>query len=294
MLLLEITAKKQQFRYGKLNMTNPTFTAIVLSKNEESMISACIDCLQWCNQIIVVDDGSTDETPLIAESKGAQVINFKHKSFARRREEGLKRAKTDWIIYVDSDERVTPTLAKEIMVNAETGEAAALRLRRSNIYFGQALKNGGWGDDYVTRVFKKDALSGWKGDIHESPVFSGLETTLKTSLVHLTHRDTISGLYKTASWTPMEAEALFNANISPVTFWTLMRKGGMEFIRRIVFKKGYKDGSVGLIEASIQAINRVLVYIQVWELQQKPPITEKYQIIEDEIKQLWHQKRTKK
>lgn len=272
-------------------MSVPTITAIILSKNEEDMIGACIDCLQWCNQIIVVDDGSTDETTLIAESKGAQVINFKHKSFARRRDEGLKRAKTEWIIYIDCDERVAPTLAKEIMVNAETGDADAMRLRRSNVYFGQTLKNGGWGDDYVTRAFKKSTLSGWQGDVHESPTFSGGEVTLKTALIHITHRDVISGLYKTATWTPMEAEALFSANVPPVKFRTLVRKGLMEFVRRIFYKKGYKDGMVGMVEATIQAINRVLVYIQVWELQQKPPIPEKYQVIENEIRQLWKQKR---
>lgn len=257
------------------------------------MIGACIDCLQWCNQIIVVDDGSTDETASIAEARGAKVISFKHNSFARRREEGLKRVKTDWLVYVDSDERVTPTLAKEIIVNAETSQASAMRLRRSNIYFGQALKNGGWGDDFVTRVFRRDALENWQGDVHESPVFSGEELTLKTSLVHLTHRDVISGLLKTASWTPMEAKALFESKIEKVSFWTLLRKGGMEFLRRAVFKKGYRDGMVGLVEATIQGINRVLVYIQVWELQQKPPITEKYQLIEDEIKDLWQQKQDK-
>lgn len=273
-------------------MKKPTISAIILAKNEADMIGACIETLQWCNEIIVIDDGSTDETVSIAENKGAQVITFKHSSFARRREEGLKRAKTDWVFYVDADERVIPTLAKEIIVFAETGTATALMLRRSNIYFGQALSYGGWGDDLVTRVFKRQALTGWFGDIHESPKFTGDTQELKTPLVHLTHRDTVSGLYKTAAWTPMEADALYEAGTDPVTFFTLIRKGGMEFLRRAVIKKGYKDGMVGLVEATIQAINRILVYIQVWERQQKPPIAQKYQKIESEIQQLWQQKRS--
>lgn len=272
-------------------MSKPTITAIVLTKNEEQMIQNCLESLEWCNQIIVIDDGSTDETAKIAENLGAKVISFKHKSFVRKREEGLKRVKTDWLVYIDADERVIPTLAKEIMVQAETGVASALRLRRTNIFYGQALTYGGWGDDYVTRVFKTTALRGWKGDIHESPVFEGKVIDLKTPLVHLTHRDTVSGLIKTAEWTPMEADELYKAGSAPVTFRTLLRKGGMEFIRRAIIKGGYKEGMVGLVESTIQAINRVLVYIQLWERQQQPPIEQKYQNIEEEISQLWQQAR---
>jgi glycosyltransferase involved in cell wall biosynthesis len=254
------------------------------------MIGECIDCLSWCDQIIVIDDGSVDDTVAIADSRGAKIINFKHSSFAKRRDEALKHTDTDWVFYIDCDERVTPTLAKEIMVVTETEQGSALRINRTNIYYGEKLSFGGWGDDYVTRIFKKSALQGWHGDVHESPKFSGKEVTLKTTLIHLTHRDTISGLYKTAAWTPLEANALFDAGINKVTFWTVLRKSLMEFLRRAILKKGYKEGMVGFVESTIQAINKALIYIQVWEKQQKPPISQKYQNIENEIRELWQQK----
>ncbi len=271
-------------------MKRPTFTALIIAKNEEKMIGNCMSTLRWCNEILVLDDGSIDDTAKIAEQAGAKVIAFKHESFARKREELLKRAKTDWVIYIDADERVIPTLAKEIMVLAETGAASALKLRRNNMYYGRVLRYGGWGHDYVTRAFKREALSGWYGDIHESPEFQGDEAEAKTPLIHLTHRDTASGLLKTASWTAMEAEALFESGVNKVTFFTLMRKGFMEFFRRAILKRGYREGMVGLIESTIQAINRILVYIQVWERQQKPPIEEKYQKMEQEIHNLWKEK----
>lgn len=267
-------------------------TAVILAKNEEQMIGACIETLGWCSSILVLDDGSTDKTAQIAEAKGAQVLGFSHTSFARKREEALKRVKTPWVFYIDADERVMPTLAKEIMVQVEASGAVALRLKRTPIYYGKTLSYGGWESDFATRVFRVSALAGWQGEVHESPIFAGSEITLKTPLLHLTHRDTVSGLYKTASWTPLEAEALFRAHIPPVTFLTLVRKGGSEFLKRAVFKKGYKDGMTGLVEATIQAINRVLVYIQVWERQQKPPIKEAYQDLEDHVKELWQEERS--
>ena len=264
-----------------------SISALIIAKNEEKMIENCINTLGWCDEVIVIDDGSLDSTRDIAENLGAHVISFKHDSFSRLREEALKRAKSAWVLYIDADERVTPTLAKEIQVLIETSESSVLRVQRNNIYFGKKLVGGGWQDDWVERVFKKDSLQGWFGDVHESPKYSGQVLDLKTQLTHFTHRDTVSGLIKTASWTPVEALALFKAGTSPVTFFTLLRKGFMEFFRRAILKGGYKDGMEGIVESIIQGINRVLVYIQVWELQQKPSIPQRYQEKEAQIIQSW-------
>ena len=262
-------------------------SALIIAKNEARMIENCIKSVQWCTEVIVIDDGSIDETREIAESLGAHVISFKHNSFSRLREEALKRAKSDWVFYIDADERVTPTLAKEIQVMIETSSASAFRIQRENIHFGESFTHGGWQDDWVERVFKKDMLVGWSGQVHESANYSGSVLDLKTKLIHFTHRDTVSGLIKTASWTPMEAEALYKSGISTVTIFTIFRKGFMEFFRRAVLKQGYKDSAAGIIEALIQGINKMLVYIQVWELQQKPSISEKYQVKETEIREIW-------
>jgi len=262
-------------------------SALIIAKNEEEMLAGCLSSLSWCREVVLIDDGSTDKTREIAESYGAKVISFKHSSFSRLREEALKRASYPWVFYIDADERVTPTLAKEIAVNIETNSADAFRISRENVFFGKKLAWGGWQDDKVERVFRKTKLSGWHGKVHETAKYSGKLLDLDTRLLHLTHKDVVSGLIKTANWTPIEASELFLANTPKVTFLTLVRKGWMEFFRRAVVRKGYKDGITGLVEAVIQGINRVLVYIQVWELQQKPSIKEKYQKLEKDLLKKW-------
>lgn len=274
----------------KKESSKPTISALIIAKNEEEMIEQCTNTLQWCNEILVLDDGSTDRTQIIAEKLGAKVFSQSYNSFSRKREELARRAVTDWIFYVDADERVVPTLAKEVMVLIETSQGNALKFRRNNIYYGRRLKYGGWGNDYVTRAFKREALEGWSGEIHESAKFAGSELEVKTPLIHLTHRDTVSGLIKTTAWTPMEAKALYEAEIPRVGRLTIIRKGLMEFLRRFIFKKGYKEGQVGFIESLIQGMNKALIYIQVWELQQSPSIREKYQNVESEIQKLWQDK----
>jgi glycosyltransferase involved in cell wall biosynthesis len=272
-------------------MDKNKITAIILAKNESSMIEGCLNGLNWCDEIIVVDNGSTDDTVEKAEQLGARVISFSHSSFARKRNEALKHAKNDWVFYIDADERITPTFAKEVMVHLETGKAKVLEMDRENYCYGFEFKFGGWQEDKVTRIFHKSALREWTGQIHESPVFEGEAIKIHSSIIHLTHRSTEDNLRKSADWTKLEAELLYKAGVKPVTLFTLLRKGFMEFIRRAFIKKGYRDGMAGLVEALVQAINRMIVYIQVWEFQQKPSIPERYEKKEAEIKKLWKQEK---
>lgn len=268
-------------------MNKIPITAVIITKNEAEMLPACLDTLEWCSDVIVIDDGSTDDTAKIAEKHGARVISFSHTSFARLRNEALKHCKTDWIFYIDADERVTPTLAKEIMVTIETTTAVALTFLRKNIFLGTHMDHGGWENDLVTRVFKRSFFTEWTGEVHESPHFKGESTTLQTPLIHFSHRDVVSGLFKTAHWTPIEATLLYKAGIPAVTPLTIIRKGFFEFVRRGFIKNGYQDGQAGLVEAIIQGINRMLVYIQVWEHQQTPSFSERYQNEENRIHKLW-------
>ena len=266
---------------------HPSITAIIIAKNEAEMIINCINTLSWCDEILVVDSASSDDTAKLAESVGVRVIGFSNRSMAKTRNEALKKIKTDWAIYIDADERVTPTLAKEIMVQLETSTAVALSMPRQNIHYGKIMQHGGWNQNFVTRVFNKNQFQEWYGDIHESPKFNGSEIRLNSPLIHLTHRNTLDGLKKTISWTPIEADLLAKANTKPVKIITILRKGAVEFLRRGFFKQGRKDGIEGWIESIVQGINRMLVYIQLWERQQQPSLKNTYQQIEQQISKMW-------
>jgi glycosyltransferase involved in cell wall biosynthesis len=269
-------------------MSRAKITAVIIAKNEEKMLEPCLETLAWCDELLLIDCTSTDKTVPIAEKHGARVIGFDHPSFAKIREKGLESVSTDYLFYVDADERVTPALAKEILVHLENEDCRVMQINRENICYGKKFKFGSWQDDQVLRVFHKNSLKGWQGEIHESPVFSGHVCQLNHPIIHLTHRSTKENLAKSASWTIKEATLLAESDkTKKVKFLTILRKGLMEFYRQAFKNQGRKDGIPGLIEALVQAMNRMFVYIQVWELQQKPSLEDRYHSEEMKIKKLW-------
>lgn len=271
-----------------------SITAIILTKNEEAMIANCLETVAWCDEVILIDDNSADATVSLAKNWGARVVNFSSDSFAQKREAALQYVKTDWVLFIDADERITPKLYQEIkqalqVSTQDTTKPAphAWQFHRQNVCYGFALRYGGWQHDVVTRLFRRDALKTWVGEIHESPQFTGLVGQFKTPVWHLTHRSTVLNLLKSAEWTPIEARLLFESKVAPVTLTTLLRKGLMEFWRRVIRQQGYKDGMAGYVEGIVQAMNRVMIYIQVWELQQQPTLPDRYQQLETSIAEQW-------
>lgn len=275
---------------GESNSTHSkrkTLSAVIITKDEERMIANCLWTLAFADECIVVDTGSTDNTVQIASRMGARVVEVLGGSFADWRTAGKEASSGDWILYIDADERVTPKLSREILHTIQYTSNAAYALKRNNIHFGKWFEHGGWQNDVLVRLFKRAHLREWQGKVHEHAVVDGIIAELKEPLVHLTHRNIKDGLVKSYTWTDIEASLLYEANARPVGAFTLLRKFGMEFFRRLLIQKGYKDGVEGWIESFQQAINRFFVYERLWELQQKPSLDEKYMQIEKEIARLW-------
>jgi hypothetical protein len=272
------------------SLESPTIesvTAVIIARNEESMLANCIDTLRWCDAILVLDTGSTDRTAQIAEQMGAQVAKARGHNFSDWRNEAAALVSTPWILYIDADERVTPTLAKSIHSRLKRSDFDAFRLRRNNIMWGRWFQYGGWHKDHLLRLVRKNRLKGWVGEVHEHAEVIGRVGEIEEPLVHLTHRTLYDGLKKSIEWTDVEANLLLAANHPKVGPLRLVKIVTFDLFKRVVFQRAWKDGAEGVVEAMIQSMNRFLVYTRLWELQQKPSIPERYQRIESEILKQW-------
>lgn len=240
-------------------------SGVIIAKNEEERIADCIDSLSFCNEIIVIDSGSQDKTIDIAKRMGAKVLPIVSSNFSEMRNTGLKKSQGDWVLYVDADERVTAPLRKNIesIINIES-KIVAYTLQRKNFHFGTYE----WPHvEKLERLFKRNALKGWYGEIHESPKVNGEIGELNGFLLHYTHRNLTEMLEKTIIWSEIEARLRLKAGHPKMTWWRFPRVMLAAFFDSYVRQRGWKAGTVGLIESTYQAFSIFITYAKLWEMQ---------------------------
>ncbi len=255
-------------------------TAIIIAKNEEKMLQSCINALKpISDEIIVVDNASSDRTSEIAMRNGAKVTISNETSFASLRNTGLEKATRDWVLYVDSDERVTKGLAEEIKSTLASTKYNGFIINREDYYFGNKRPLF----SPMHRLFRRSALKQWKGALHETPEVDGLITALKNPLLHFTHTDINSMLLNTIPWSDTEAELRFKAGHPPIVGWRLVRVFLTGFWNSYITQQGYKCGTAGWVEAIYQGCSLFITYAKLWELQNKEQITSSYRNLDKDF-----------
>lgn len=243
-------------------------SVVILAKNEASVIGECLASLKplAAREILVIDDDSTDNTASIAQFNGATVLHHTKKNFAEARNFGLRKAKNDWILYVDADEQVSPELVTQLrqaIVFPDSGGAFAIL--RINYYLGVRWPR----IEYLERFFKKSSLIAWYGKVHESPKYQGSLKQLHGAVIHYTHRSLAEMVENTIIWSEIEAELRYQANHPPVTVWRIPRVMLPVFFNYYFIQGGWRVGGVGLIESIYQAFSIFITYARLWEKQQR-------------------------
>lgn len=240
-------------------------SGVIIAKNGEELITDCINSLSFCDEVVVVDALSTDSTVLLAKKLGARVVKGTNGDFAKERNIGKDAALGEWVLYVDTDERVSPELAKSIQEIIKTNDCNAYRIKRKNFYLG----NHEWPKiEKLERLFKKDRLIGWYGKLHETAKVTGKVGEIDGFLLHYTHRNLTSMLEKTITWSQTEAQLRLDAQHPPIVTWRLIRVMFTAFIDSYIKQGGWKAGTMGLIESIYQAYSMFITYARLWEMQQ--------------------------
>lgn len=260
-----------------------TAIVFVFWPEEENYVEACLKTVSWADEIVVIDNGASSKTLDIAKKFTKKIYFTPDNSFASRHNLGKEKANGEWVLYLDADERVSKKLADEIQKILKNPSADAYRLNRVNYFLGKEVRFGDRYPDYVTRLFKKDKLEKWVGEIHESSKVSGTIGQLSFPLYHLTHRDIYSMMEKTINFAEHEAQLRLAANHPPIVWWRLLRIFLTEFLIRVIKHQGWRGGTEGWIDGIFQSFSLFVVYVRLWELQQKPTLSQKYQDLDKKI-----------
>jgi glycosyltransferase involved in cell wall biosynthesis len=223
-------------------------TAIILTYNESRHIVACIEHVRFADAVLVFDSFSTDDTVILARGAGADVNQNAFSDYATQRNTALDavRDKTDWVLFVDADERVDPALAEEIRTVIASDEAVGWRLPRHNYIFGKLTRATGWYPDYQTRLLKiGSAHYDPTRKVHEVVILDGELGTLKTPLIHYNYDNARQFAQKQRKYTAYEAKIMYEGHIRP-KLRNYILQPLRHFRWRFIELKGYQDGLHGL------------------------------------------------
>ncbi|MBP9758722.1 glycosyltransferase family 2 protein [Candidatus Dojkabacteria bacterium] len=199
------------------------------------------------------------------------LINGVKGSFNDWRNEGLKKVKGDWILYLDSDEEITKELKSEIELittNSDTSESYYAIPRRNRI-FGKEFKYSGQYPDYQKRLFKRKNLKRWTGEVHEEPQVDGQIGHLKNPILHHKNMTLSEMIDKTNKWSEHEARLMFEVNHPPMNVFRFASAGFREFVKRFIKEKAFLDGKEGVIYGIYQIYSKLISYSKLWEMQLK-------------------------
>ena len=256
-------------------------SAFVICYNEEAEITECLETLQFCDEIVVIDSFSTDSTVQLSEAQGARVIQREWPGYRAQKAYGLAATTHDWVLNIDADERVSPEMREGILAilarkwQIEQGECSATdneplgyEVNRVVFYLHRWWRRGGWFPEYRVRFFYKPNVE-WGGvDPHEKPIVDGPIARLDGELHHFTYRsmdEQIRRLHAHASVAAMEeAKRGRTARVKDLLVRPLVRMAKFYLIKR-----GYREGVAGVIVMVMEGFYTFLKYAKLWELTSK-------------------------
>ena len=256
-------------------MTARTLSAILITHNEAHNLPACLGSLTgWVDEIVIVDNGSTDDTVAVAQHHGARVVRVADwPGFGRQKNRALDAAQCDWVLSIDADERVSSELAKAIQHAVQQDVACAYNLPRVSWYCGRFMRHSGWYPDPVLRLFKRGRARFTDDLVHERLVPQDPIQTLNGHLLHYSFTDFSQVLTKVDRYSTASAQQMYERG-RRARFIEAPVRGLWAFFRTYVLKAGFLDGPQGLALAVSNAQGTYYRYLKLWLIgksQNTPP-----------------------
>ena len=239
-------------------------SALIITKNEESNIGACLESVSWTDEIVVVDAFSDDATVEICKRYTDKVYLRQWDDYSSQKNFGHSKCRHDWILSIDGDERVSPALAEEIKQTIASKEYSAYRIRIRDYVCGKWIEHGGWPLQRHIRLYQKDRAR-WERKIHEKVVVDGAVGMLSNPLLHFSHPSIARFIGKMNTYTDVRAREWYEQGVRKS--WARVILSSMRvFWRRYIRFQGFRDGSHGFVLAVLMAMYQFLERAKLWEL----------------------------
>lgn len=228
-------------------MNKPSLSVVMIAHNEERNLARSLPALKFADQVVVVENDSTDRTVAIAQKHGAQIFSHPWQGYAEQRNISIGQATGDWVLILDADEVISPALAAEITEAIGAGNYDGFEIPYRHFIAGRTLKHGGWSPDYHVRLVRRSLAHYQEKAIHEE--ITGLTKIgrLTNPILHYTYNSLADWVSKTNRYTDLEVPK------KPFSLARLLFKPTASFLRSYIGWSGWRDGTLGFIASSMGA-----------------------------------------
>ena len=245
-------------------------SVVIITYNEEDNIEDCLKSVHgWANEIVVVDDESTDRTREIVQKYTDRIFTRKMDIEGRHRNWAYDQAQNEWILSLDADERVMDELKTEIDQLLPAADQPAYTIPRRNYIGDYWVKHGGQYPSAQLRLFQKAKFRYEEDEVHPRVRVEGNTCGhLKNDIIHYSYKDFAHFLTKLNGQTTLEAKKMLRASKEP-KFSRYFRRSIDRFMRTYFRKKGRKDGFIGFMFAYFAGLYQIMSYAKYWEMKQQ-------------------------
>ena len=238
----------------------------IIALDAASQIEACLASVAFADEIVVVDSGSTDGTIEIARRHGARVETRQWLGFGRQKQLAVSLARNDWVLCLDSDERVSERLAASVRAAVKGERFRAWRMPRRNRFLGRWLAHGEGYPDWSLRLFHR-GHAGWSNDeVHEAVLTTAEVGSLEGDLMHESAEDVATYVAKQNRYTTLHAQSLFRQGVRG-SYWRLLASPLARFVKFYLLRRGFLDGGPGFAHIVIGCNNSFHKYLKLIELE---------------------------
>jgi glycosyltransferase involved in cell wall biosynthesis len=252
-----------------MSTARPQLSACIVAMDEEDRLPDCLESLDFCDEIVVVDSHSKDRTRELAARRGARVIERDWSGHVAQKEFAVRAATHDWVLCVDADERISRELRAEILALRDAGfpGRAGWRFPRLSSFLGRWMRHGGWYPDRQLRLFDR-RRGRWGGhDPHDRVELDGPPGTLRGDLLHHPYRTFAEHLRTIDKYTTIMAEGLHKRG-KRAHAHQLVVNPMVRFVRFYFLQLGLLEGWRGFLQACLAAHYSRMKYAKLLVLQQ--------------------------
>ena len=245
----------------------PLLSATIICQDEAEKIRGCLESVRFCDEVIVIDSGSTDGTLEIARELADRVVENPWPGYVAQQNFATAQARGVWVLSVDADERVTPELAAEIRrALAGSPGVDGFRISRHVHYLGRWIDHSGWYPERRARLFRR-GRGVWEGvDPHYDVVVDGALGELAGDIEHFTYDDMADHVATLNRFSSILAREHHRRG-RRFAWSALLLRPPLEFAKKYLLKRGYRDGPQGFYVACLSAFYVFLKFAKLWEIE---------------------------